>query len=106
MTQGSFLTLQIEQLNLSIMQETWSDPLGRTYKRRSNILEVIAELKVNTETWVLEKTESAMFKEDMLPPIENQKKTYSFSSLLNFNESRKVKSDLSSFFDKIEEKRE
>ena len=61
---------------------------------------------MNTETWVSEKTKSAMFKEDMLPPIENQKKTSSLSFLLNFNESRKVNSSLSSFFDKIEEKRE
>ena len=75
-------------------------------KRRSKKLEVIAELKVNTETWVSKKTESAMFKEDMLPLIENQKKNSSLPSLLNFNKSRKVNSDLSSFFDKLEEKRE
>ena len=47
-----------------------------------------------------------MFKEDILPLIENQKKTSSFSFVLNFKESRKVKSRLSSFFDKLEEKRE
>ena len=70
---------------------------GRMNKRRSNKLEVIAELKVNTETWVLEKRESAMFKDDMLPLTKNQKKTSSLSSLLNFNESRKVNSSLSSF---------
>ena len=87
------------------MQETWSHSLGITDKWRSKKLEVIAELKVNTNTWVSEKTESAMFKEDMLPLIENQKKTYSLSFLLNFNESRKVNSSLSSFFDKLEEKR-
>ena len=79
---------------------------GRTDKRRSKKLEVIVELKVNTETWVSEKTESAMFKEDMLPVIENQNKTSSLPSLLNFNKSRKVKLDLSSFFDKLEVKRE
>ena len=43
-------------------------------KRRSNKLEVIAELKVNTETWVLEKTKSAMFKDDMLPLTKNKRK--------------------------------
>ena len=69
-------------------------------------LEVIVELKVNIERWVLEKIESAMFKDDMLLLTENQKKTSSLPSLLNFNESRKVNSDLSSFFDKFEEKRE
>ena len=47
-----------------------------------------------------------MFKEDMLPLTENEKKTSSLASLLNFNESRKVNSNLSSFFDKLEEKRE
>ena len=47
-----------------------------------------------------------MFKEDMLPLTENQKKTSSLSSLLNFNESRKFNSSPSSFFDKLEEKRE
>ena len=36
-------------------------------KSRSNKLEVIAELKVNIETWVSEKIESAMFKDDLLP---------------------------------------
>ena len=36
-------------------------------KWRSSKLEVIAEQKVNTDTWVSNKTESAMFKEDMLP---------------------------------------
>ena len=61
---------------------------------------------MNTETWVSKKTESAMFKEEMLPLIENQKKTSSLPSLLNFNESRKCNSSLSSFFDKLEEKRE
>ena len=61
---------------------------------------------MNTETWVLEKTESALFKDDMLPLPENQKKTSSLPSLLNFNESKKVNSNLSSFFDKLEEKME
>ena len=61
---------------------------------------------MNTETWVLEKTESAMFKDDMLPLTENQEKTSSLPSLLNFNESRKVNSRLSSFFNNLEEKRE
>ena len=75
-------------------------------KRRSKKPKVIAELKVNTETWVSKKIESAMFKEDMLPPTENQKKNSSLSFLLNFNESRKVNSSLSSFSDKLEEKRE
>ena len=73
-------------------------------KWRSKKLEVIAELKVNNETWVSKKTKSAMFKEDMLPLTKNRKKTSSLSSLLNFNESRKVNSSLSS--DKLEEKRE
>ena len=54
----------------------------------------------------IRKTESSMFKKDMLPPNKNQKKTSSLSSLLNFNESRKVNSSLSSFFDKLEEKME
>ena len=75
-------------------------------KWTSKKLEVIFELKVNIETWVLEKTEGAMFKDDMLPLNKNQKKTSSLPSLLNFNESRKVNSDLSSFFNKLEEKRE
>ena len=75
-------------------------------KRRSSKLEVIAELKVNTETWVSEKIESAMFKDDMLPLTENQEKNSSLPSMLNFNESRKVNSCLSSFFNKLEEKRE
>ena len=61
---------------------------------------------MNTETWVSKTIEGAMFKGDMLPLTENQKKTFSLPSLLNFNESRKVYSKLSSFFDKIEEKRE
>ena len=60
---------------------------------------------MNIETWVSKKTESALFKDDMLPLTENQKKTYSLPSLLNFNESKKVNSDLSSFFNKIEEKK-
>ena len=59
---------------------------------------------MNTKTWVLEKTESAMFKDDMLPLIENQEKTSSLPSLLNFNQSRN--SNLSSFFNKLEEKKE
>ena len=53
-------------------------------KRRSNKLEVIAELKVNTETWVSEKIESAMFKDDMLPLTKNQEKTSSLPSLFKF----------------------
>ena len=61
---------------------------------------------MNTKTCVSKKTKSAMFKDDMLPLTKNQKKTSSLPSLLNFNESRKVNSDLSSFFDKLEEKRE
>ena len=40
--------------------------------RRSNKLEVIAELKVNTETWVSKKIESAMFKDDMLPQLKTR----------------------------------
>ena len=88
------------------MQETWSDSPGITDKWRIKKLKVIAELKVNTETWVSENTDSAMFKEDMLPPIENQKKNSSLSFLLNFNEFKKVNSSLSSFFDKLKEKRE
>ena len=40
----------------------------------SSKLEIIAELKVNTETWVSEKTESTMFKDDMLPLTENKRK--------------------------------
>ena len=54
----------------------------------------------------MEKTESALFEDDMLPLSETQKKTSSLSFLLDFNESRKVNSSLSSFFDKLEEKRE
>ena len=54
----------------------------------------------------IRKIESAMFKDDMLPLIENQEKTSSLPSLLNFNESRKFNSSLSSFFNKLEEKRE
>ena len=46
-----------------------------------------------------------MFKDDMLPLIENQKKTSSLYFLLNFNESRKVNSSLF-IFDKLEEKKE
>ena len=61
---------------------------------------------MNTETWVSKKTKSAIFKDDMLPLTENQEKTSSLPSLLNFDESRKVNSNLYSFFDKIEEKRE
>ena len=61
---------------------------------------------MNTETWVSEKTESAMFKDDMRPLTENQEKTSSLPSPLNFNESRKVNLSLSSFFNKLEEKRE
>ena len=84
MTQGRFLTLQIEQLDLSVMEETWSDSLGRTDKRRSNKLEVIAELKVNTKTWVSKKTKSAMFKDDMLPLTEKQEKTFFLTFLVKF----------------------
>ena len=47
---------------------------GRTNKRRSNKLEVIAKLKVNTEIWVSENIESAMFKDTMLPLTENNRK--------------------------------
>jgi len=47
--------------------------------------------------------ESDMFKEDMLPLTENQNKPSSLPSLLNFNESRKVNSVPSSFFNKLEE---
>ena len=72
-------------------------------KRRSSKLKVIAELKVNIETWVSKKTESSMFKDDMLPLTENQEKTSSLPSLLNFNESKKVNLDPSSFFNKLEE---
>ena len=61
---------------------------------------------MNTETWVSKKAESALFKDDMLPLTEDQKKTSSLPSLLNFNESWKVNLDLSSFFDKLEEKKE
>ena len=61
---------------------------------------------MKTETWVSKKMESAMFKEDMLPPTITKEKTSSLYFLLNFSESRKVKSALSSFFDKLEEKRE
>ena len=43
-------------------------------KRRINKLKVIAELKVNTETWVSVKAESAMFKDDMLPLTKNKRK--------------------------------
>ena len=75
-------------------------------KRRSSKLEVIAELEVNTETWVSEKIESAMFQDDVLPLTENQEKNSCLPSLLNFNESRKVNSNLSSFFNKLEKKRE
>ena len=74
------------------------DSPGRIYKRRSNKLKVIDELKVNTKTWVSKKTESAMFKDDMLPLTKNQEKNSSLPSLLNFNDSRKVNLDLSSFF--------
>ena len=55
-----------------------------------------------TETWVSEKIKSAMFKEDMLPLLKTRE-TSSLPSLLNFNESRKVNSDPSSFFNKLEE---
>ena len=41
-------------------------------KRRSNKIEVIAELKLNTETWVSKKRESAMFKDNMLPLTKNK----------------------------------
>ena len=40
--------------------------------RRSRKLKVIAKQKVNTETWVSEKTKSAMFKDDMLPPLKTR----------------------------------
>ena len=46
-----------------------------------------------------------MFKDDMLPLIENQNKTSSLYFLLNFNESRKFNSSLF-IVDKLEEKRE
>ena len=42
-------------------------------KWRSKKLEVIAELKVYIETWVSKSSESAMFKENMLPPTVTQK---------------------------------
>ena len=67
---------------------------SRTEKRRSNKLELIVELKVNTETWVSKKTKSAMFKDDMPPLTENQKKNSSLPFLLNFKESKKVNSRL------------
>ena len=54
------------------MQDTLSDSPGRIDKRRSNKLEVIAELKVNTETWVSEKIESAMLKDNMLPLLKTR----------------------------------
>ena len=40
--------------------------------RRSRKLKVIAEQKVNTETWVSKKTKSAMFKDDMLPLLKTR----------------------------------
>ena len=46
-----------------------------------------------------------MFKDDMLPLTENQEKTSFLPSLLNFNGYKKFNSDLSSFFNKNEEKR-
>ena len=67
---------------------------------RSKKLKVIAEQK-----WTLKhryrKTKSAMFKDDMLPLLK-QEKTSSLPSLLNFNESRKDNSVPSSFFNKLE----
>ena len=45
-------------------------------KKRSRKLKVIAELKVNTETWVSEKTESDMFKDDMLPLLKTREKFF------------------------------
>ena len=54
----------------------------------------------------IEKIESGMFKKDMLSLTKKQKKNSSLPSLLNFNESRKFNSNLSSFFYKLEEKRE
>ena len=41
-------------------------------KRRSRKLKVIAEQKVITETWISEKTKSALFKEDMLPLLKTR----------------------------------
>ena len=57
---------------------------------------------MNIETWVSKKTKSVMFKDDMLPLTEKQEKNSSLPSMLNFNESRKVNLDLSSFFNKLE----
>ena len=64
----------------------------------NNKLEVLAELKVNNETWVLEKIESAMFKDDMRHLLKTRENFF-----LTFPVST---SDLSSFFNKLEEKRE
>ena len=70
-------------------------------KRRSKKIKVIVEQK-----WTLkhgyQETKSAMFKDDMLPLLKKEKNS-SLPSLLNFNESRKVKSVPSSFFNKLEE---
>ena len=41
-------------------------------KRRRRKIKVIDERKMNTETWVSEKTESAMFKDDMLPLLKTR----------------------------------
>ena len=62
----------------------------------------VKESKI-TKTWVLEKKKSAMFKEEMLPLLKTREIS-SLPSLLNFNESRKVNSNPSSFFNKLEEK--
>ena len=70
-------------------------------KRRSKKLKVIVEQK-----WTLKhgyrEIKSAMFKDDMLPLLKTRE-TSSLPSLLNFNEFRKVNSDSSSFFNKLEE---
>ena len=53
-------------------------------KWRSKKLEVISKLKVNNETWVFEKTKSAMFKEDMLPLTKNQKENFFLTFPIKF----------------------
>ena len=64
-------------------------------------LEVVAEHKCTLKHGY-RKAKSAMFKDDMLPLLKTRE-TSSLPSLLSFNESNKVNSVPSSFFNKLEE---
>ena len=64
------------------------------------------KLKVYTETWVSESSESVMFKEDMLPPTVTQREKFFLIFPIKFERVQEIKLRSLFIFDKLEEKRE